>query len=159
MFNKYYTKGTSVMTARQQIAPILHRINLYTVLTIILPSNRRSVCSYSQICTFCRLCKNRNMRFCKKHTTFRRLDIKSELRGIFKIHEYAASMQEMRTTHDGLGHDPLHFRRHDGCFENNPRGLLTSRCSTRRSEADAQSLDNQCLYSETFELGLPACSG
>ena len=34
---------------------------------MILPSNRRSVCWYSQICTFCRLCKNRNIRFCKSH--------------------------------------------------------------------------------------------
>lgn len=28
------------------------------------PSIRRSVCSYNQICTFCRLCKNRKIKFC-----------------------------------------------------------------------------------------------
>lgn len=33
-------------------------------LTIMRPSIRRSVCSYNQICTFCRLCKNRKIKFC-----------------------------------------------------------------------------------------------
>ena len=32
--------------------------------TMMRPSTRRSVCSNSQICTFCRLCKNRKIKFC-----------------------------------------------------------------------------------------------
>ena len=35
---------------------------------MIRPSMRRSVCSNSQICTFCRLCKNRNIKFCRAAT-------------------------------------------------------------------------------------------
>ncbi len=88
------------------------------------PSIRRSVCSYSQICTFCRLCRNRNIKFCAQTNTRRSnpRDKSTTHRSLSQCVQNVNTMAQRRSlrelkTYDGLGHNPLDLRRRrHGCW-------------------------------------------
>lgn len=107
------------------------------------PSTRRSLCSYSHIWIFCRLCRNLKIRFCKQRMGWGRRARQRSAEGqalsaAAAAHLNPASRLLLSTTYDGLRHDPLDLGRH-GCWLQGRRGWnkgsATAHAATAKSAA------------------------